>query len=197
MTVDRDAPTLSITSPEDATTTFEDLIEVTGTSEPGAEVRIRNATAGYDQVIVVGPNGTYEDLVSLKKGPNKIAATSTDAAGNPSRKTVNVVRLDGKPLIKLAAPKELQRSLLPREIKVSVQVTDAAGESIEDAVVSYTLGGPQRITDTFEDETNSRGKSSWNVTVTPGGPGLDPVQVTVEVTTPHGKAQSNREIKIS
>jgi hypothetical protein len=197
MIVDRDAPTLSITSPKNGATTFEDLIEITGTSEPGAVVRIRNLTAVSDEEIVVGPNGTYRQVVPLKKDANKIVVTSTDAAGMDRKVKISVERLDGKPVIKLAAPKELQRSLLPRDIKVSVQVTDSAGESIEGAMVSYTLHGLPRPTETFEDETNSKGRSSWNVTVTPGGPGLDPVQVTVEVTTPHGKAQSSREIKIS
>jgi len=197
MMVDRDAPKLGITSPKNGATTFEDLIEIAGTSEPGAEVRIRNSTAVSDETIVVGPNGTYQQLVPLKKGTNKIVVTSTDAAGMDQKEKISVERLDGKPVIKLTAPKELQRSLLPREIKVSVQVTDSAGESIEGATVSYTLGGPARLTETFEDETNIRGRSSWNVTVTPGGPALDPVQVQVEVAAPHGKAQSSREIRIS
>jgi len=197
MTVDRDAPRLSITSPENGATTFEDLIEITGTSEPGAEVRIRNLTAVSDETIVVGPNGTYQQIVPLKKDTNKIVVTSTDAAGMDRKVKISVERLGGKPVIKLAAPKELERSLLPKEVRISVQVTDSAGENIEGAMVSYSLGGLQRIAETFVEETNSKGKSSWNVMVTPGGPGLNPVQVTVEVTTPYGKAESSREIEIS
>lgn len=186
MTVDLDAPALAITSPKNKTRTFEDSIEVTGTSEPGAEVRIKNATADYDQEIVVGPDGKYEQAVPLKVGPNKISVTSTSAAGIPDKKEVNVIRKDGKPTIELLSPpKTIKRGSLPKEIKLSVRVTDSAGDAMEGAVVSYNLSGLGRIAETSVDETNVNGRSNWIVIVKPGGPGSDGLLLTVEVTSPY------------
>jgi hypothetical protein len=199
MTVDFDVPSLAITSPKNKTRTFAEVIEVAGTSEPGAVVRIQNATADYDQEIVVGPNGKYGQVVPLKKGPNKVSVTSTSAAGIPKTEEVNVVRKDGKPEIELLSPpKTIKRSSLPREVKLSVRVTDSAGDNMEGAVVSYSLSGRGRITQTAADETNANGRSNWVVEVKPVDSGSSTLLLTVEVTSPYDLRRSvTHEIAIS
>jgi hypothetical protein len=199
MTVDREAPTLAITAPKHRTKTFQDSIEVTGTSEPRTEVRIRNATAKYDQDAVVGPNGTYKQVVPLKKGDNRIVVTSTNAAGIDRLEEIKVIRQDGKPVIELKSPpKTIKRSTLPAGIKLTVHVTDAAGADMAGAVVSWSLGGARRLTEAFESETNTKGRSTWPLDLRSGDTGPESLLLTVEVTSPFEMSRSiTHEIEIS
>jgi hypothetical protein len=198
VTLDRDAPVLAVTSPRNKATTFDDAIGVSGTSEPGAEVLVRNVATKYATRIVVGPSGTFDVKAPLKKGPNRIVVASTDNAGMLQEKTVRVTRKDGRPFIELTAPKRIKASTLPRTIRVVVDVTDEDKKPMQGAVVSYTLGGPGRTSVDHEDETNAKGRSVWNVEVTPASSPADSILAGVVVTSPHGDTQTRRlEIDIT
>ena len=77
ITLDRQPPTLQITSPNDGeilskTTT----ITVKGSTEPGAKVFINSIQSTLDQ------SGGFTYILSVKTGDNKINIKATDKAGN-------------------------------------------------------------------------------------------------------------------
>jgi hypothetical protein len=197
VTQDRDAPILRITAPKTGLETIESSVTVTGTSEPGASVSVANTANRWDTDIGVGPSGDFEVKVPLAMGRNRIAVSSTDAAGMEQRDAIAVVRKDGRPVIKITAPKQVARSELPKLIRIAVDVTDADGAELQDATVSYTLGGPGWTAQDFEDQTDADGRSSWEVELVAGDSGSDPT-LGVEVIAPNGeKNQASRVIEIS
>jgi hypothetical protein len=196
VTQDRDAPVLRITAPKTGAETFESAITVTGTSEPGASVKVENAANQWDGDIGVGPSGDFEVSVPLAMGRNRIGVSSTDAAGMEQRDAILVVRKDGRPVIKITAPRQVARSELPKLIRVIVDATDADGAALQDATVSYTLGGPGWTAQDFEDQTDADGRSSWEVELVAGTSGGDPT-LGVEVIAANGERnQASRVIDI-
>jgi hypothetical protein len=194
---DRDAPVLGIDSPEDGTETTESTIGLSGTSEAGASVTIENAAKGWDNTLRVGPSGSFEISVPLALGRNRISIHSKDGAGMEQRATVVVQRKDGRPVIKLSAPKRLARGELPKQIRVVVDVTDADGKAIEGATVSYNLGGPGRESVDFDDETSASGRSTWEVQLVAGASESSPI-LGVEVIAPNReRSEVFQEIEIS
>jgi hypothetical protein len=77
-----------------------------------------------------------------------------------------------------------------------VDVTDVDGAELQDATVSYTLGGPGWTAQDFEDQTDANGRSTWEVELVAGDSGSDPT-LGVEVIAPNGeKDQASRVIEI-
>ena len=175
VTQDRDAPVLRITAPKTGLETIESSVTVSGTSEPGASVSVANTANRWDTDIGVGPSGDFEVKVPLAMGRNRIAVSSTDAAGMEQRDAISVVRKDGRPVIKISAPKQVARAELPKLIRISVDVTDVDGAELQDATVSYTLGGPGWTAQDFEDQTDADGRSTWEVELVAGDSGSDPI----------------------
>jgi hypothetical protein len=197
VTQDRDAPVLDVTTPKDGLETTESEIGVAGTSEAGASVKVENLAKGWDATLVVGPSGSFELVVPLALGKNRIVARSTDGAGMERRDDVVVERKDGRPVIKLTAPNRVSRADLPKEVRVVVDVTDVDGKAIEGANVSYGIGGPGGTTEDFSDETNAEGRSTWQVDVVAGSSQSSAI-VSVEVIAPNGeRSQEFQEIEIS
>jgi hypothetical protein len=197
VTQDRDAPVLEVTAPKDGTETIEERVTVSGTSEPGSAVEVDNRAKGWEGQLTVGPSGSFEIVVPLAMGKNRIVASSTDTAGMERQDEVVVVREDGRPVITLTAPGRVRRAELPRQIRVSVVVKDVDGDAIEGATVSYGLGGPGGTTEDFSEQTDGAGRSSWLVEIGAGGSPTNPI-VSVEVIAPNGeRSQAFREITIS
>ena len=190
ITLDKDAPGLDLTSPRDKLKTFDDTVTVEGTSEAGAEVTITNEAQGFDPgPMVVGPSGTFEMVVPLKKGRNVIVAQSQDQARQKQRSSIVVTRKDGKPVVKLIAPERVKRSSLPRKVRIVAEVTDSSGDKMEGASVSFSIGGDNRVAETFVDETAANGRAVWQAEVKGGS---SPVLVGVEVTSPYGQTRRAR-----
>jgi hypothetical protein len=191
VTVDRTAPHLAVTDPGNRTKTIEDTTEVVGTSEVGAKVRVTNEMADYDSgMFTVGPGGDFEFLgVRLAKGRNEITVTSQNPTGQSQTATVVVTRRDGKPSIKIKAPKELDARTLPKTIKVVVDVKDANGDKLVGAPVSYSLQGPGRPARSFDGVTNGNGRSVWPVEIERGS---DPAVIAVTVTSPTDQVRTRK-----
>jgi len=184
VTLDRDAPPLAITSPKNKSETYDDTVLVTGTSEVGAKIELKNEANGFTQPLVVGESGEFAITMRLKRGGNRIVATSVDTAGMDREEWVRIKLLDGRPAVKVDAPDRVRKSSLPRRIKVAVDVTDAGGKKMEGADVFYSLGGPGRNTITESDVTNANGKSTWNPMIERSTSPADAVELSVTVTSP-------------
>lgn len=182
LTVDREAPELEITSPENKLETYDETVLVEGTSQVGAKVRIRNKANGFKATETVGNSGTFDASIKLKRGTvNEIVATSRDEAGIPETKTVRVNRLDGRPRVKVRGG-PVDRS--SAKVRIVVDVTDAKGKALQEAQVEFALGGTDRATETETLFTNADGRAVWKPTVEAGSASDDALQLAVTVTSP-------------
>jgi hypothetical protein len=84
--VDRTPPELNITSPLGKAKTKNDRFLIRGIAEPNATVKINGGK------VPVGPNGEFEAYKTLVFGNNLFLVEATDQAGNPTNKTVVVIR---------------------------------------------------------------------------------------------------------
>ena len=71
--------------------TPNEIIEVKGILEDGAEVRINNVP------VVLGPNGEFTEAVHLQKGKNAIRVVAYDPAGNSATTVANDTRYSEEP----------------------------------------------------------------------------------------------------
>ena len=187
--LDRTAPTFAVTGPKDDRKTTDPSILVTGTSEPGASIDIKNATKGWQDPAVVGPSGSFEKSVPLVDGQNRIVIKATDQAGNVRRITRRVTREDGRPKVRLKAPKGVKARSLPTNIKVQVEVDDAGNQSIQGAEVVFALTIPGQSSETNEAQTNASGRATWRVAIPRGSAPKDIILVSVKVTAPNGQSR--------
>lgn len=196
VTLDRDLPPLSLISPENRSKTFEGSIDVSGTSEPGATVRLLNSAADFDSgEFVVGRDGAFDFVVELEKGRNQITAESRDEADRLRTTSIVVTRKDGKPVIELRAPKSVRLSSLPKTVNIVVDVKDTAGDPMPGAVVNFYLQGVERLADQLAAESNDAGRAKWSVIVEGGS--REPVGIAVTVTSPYGQTRkAKQEIEV-
>ena len=183
LTLDEDAPKLTITSPKKKTETYDNAITVEFTSEVEATVRVVNSANKFDDERVVGPSGKDSILVNLKRGKNLIEASSIDSAGLEQTAEVNVIRLDGRPTIKIKAPGTVAP---PESARIVVDVTDAKGKPMPDAEVYFTLAGPNRTALEGFIVTNERGRAVWNPDITGSSSPADALELGVVVISPTG-----------
>lgn len=183
ITVDRDAPELAITAPKDKAEVYDATVTVEGTSEVGAEVLIKNETNKYKRKVRVGPSGTFDAAIKLKrKDDNKIVATSVDEAGVARTARIQVTRLDGRPIIKLTRLPKV--ATLPADIKIVATITDEEGKPLADAKVVFSLGGADRISITDPIYTDARGRAVWKPTVAASSSTTDKLLLSVTATSP-------------
>jgi hypothetical protein len=183
VTLDEDAPRLTISSPKNKYETYENGVTVEFSSEVGARVRIRNEANKFDQPEeVVNSSGEGSIFVPLKRGvKNHIVATSVDQAGQPQEAFVNVFRIDGRPRVKLKFPEAVNP---PEEIRIVAEVSDADGKPMPDAEVYFNLGGPNRTTLSESRTTNAKGRAPWVVEVSDSSSPADALELGVIVISP-------------
>lgn len=71
-----EAPEITIDSPSDGDTVRSADLKVSGSTKPGANLRINNLP------VVVGFDGSFDTTIRLKEGDNELHVTATDIAGN-------------------------------------------------------------------------------------------------------------------
>ena len=98
---DTTPPPLKITSPKDGATVSDRVVEIEGTTEPGAEVFIGPYDADVD------PGGDWAINVVLAAGPNGAVVTARDSAGNESQQRV-VINYDAPTTTTTKAPTTTQ-----------------------------------------------------------------------------------------
>ena len=88
VTRDTQAPTLTVSAPEDQSTTTESSVVVSGHVTDGCPVTVTaNGTA-----LTVAANGDFSGSVAVSMGSNTISIVATDAAGNTSNASHSVTR---------------------------------------------------------------------------------------------------------
>jgi hypothetical protein len=194
VTLDENAPKLDITSPKNKYETYEDQVAVEFTSEVDAKVHIVNEANTFDQDEVMGASGEASIVIPLKRGNNRIEATSIDEAGQDRTVVLRVIRLDGRPRVKVKVPGSVKVGDTPR---IAVDVKDSDDKPMKDAEVHFSLSAPNRTTVTEIGTTNASGRAVWNPEITGSSSSAEALDLVVVVTSPSGdKKTLDRKIDL-
>ena len=194
VTLDEELPDLEIVAPKKKYQTYEDKVTVEVASEVDASVTVRNMANDHDPEVTIGPSGTASTVIKLKRGKNRIVATSVDQAGQPKRAERVVTRLDGRPTIKLKVPESVNP---PEEIRIVAEVTDSNKQPMEGAEVNFSLVAPNQSTLTEPGVTNAKGRAVWEVQISNSSSPADALEVAVLVISPSGdKKPANAKIDL-
>jgi hypothetical protein len=185
--LDTKAPTVAITSPAAGARVSTSSIDMTGTSDAGATVTIRNemAPGGALNSTVVGADGRFKLSVPVVAGPNTIDLTCTDQAGNATNTSLSVKRDYGQLAAHLAVTPSKFESSAQVTLKLTIHATSFSGNPLANARASFAVQiqglGPIVSPDLTTDAT---GTAVWEVSVSKATPGIG--QATVTVTTDAG-----------
>jgi hypothetical protein len=177
--LDTEDPPLAISGPEDESRVKASIQTVTveGTTQPDANVSVRNGNTGGSASEEARADGHFAIKIGLADGTNTLAVTATDPAGNETTKTVSILRGTGKLTARVSVgPGRVKASRLPEPMTVRAVVSDVGGKRVPGATVVFSLSPPGQPTSTYTTETNSSGIASWRLTLpragTVKGPGL-------------------------
>lgn len=189
--LDEEIPPLKIVSPRNKLQTYEDSVLVEVTSEVDASVTIRNLANDHDPKVTIGTSGDASYVIRLKRGKNRIRATSVDQAGQDRNDEVVVTRLDGRPTVKLKFPKSAKP---PDQIRVVAEVTDAKKKPMPDAEAHFTLTAPNQSTLDHNTTTNAKGRAVWEVEIPGSSSPADALELGVTVISPSGDEEVKRGV---
>jgi hypothetical protein len=187
--LDEELPPLEIVSPKNKLRTYDDKVTVEVTSEVGASVTIDNKANDHDWQVPIGPAGKASKSIRLAYGKNLIEATSVDEAGQDVDYSVTVIRLDGRPKIKLKFPESVNP---PEQVRIVAEVKDAKKQPMKDADVLFTLTAPNMSTLTLPATTNAKGRAVWEVEIPASSSPAAALELGVTVTSPTGDKDKDR-----
>jgi hypothetical protein len=180
--LDTTPPKISITAPGQGAKVTSSTIDVSGTSDAGATITIRNrqAPGGGLNNQPVGTDGKFNLPVAVVAGSNTIDLTSTDQAGNSSSTQLTVNRDPGKLAAHLAATPSKFSVKDQTTVKLTLHVTSFNGGPLADARVTFTvtIQGLGPIVSP-ELTTDSTGAITWQVDISGAAPGAGEASVLV------------------
>ena len=182
-TLDTQKPTLTIKSPAQNSLQTRSSVAVSGTSDPGATVTVRNeqSPGGGQSNKLVGPDGQFSITVGLVVGPNTIDLLATDQAGNTTTAQRIVRRSYGQMKANLSVNTPKFRAASTTRLTLTVQATSEDGSPMAGAEVVFTVevyGLSVIVSSPMT--TNAKGTATWQVTITgaTAGPGMASALVT-------------------
>ena len=191
--LDTQEPGLTIGAPKDASRVkaSTQIVTVKGTTQPGANVAVRNGNTGGSDSVNAKADGTYAIKIGIADGTNTLTVTAIDQAGNETTKTVTILRGSGKLTAKVSvSPSRLKAARLPEPFVVRATVADVGGKRVPGATVTFSLSPPGQPTSTYTTETNSNGVATWRITLPKAGTIKGAGLATVAVTLTDGRTVS-------
>jgi hypothetical protein len=185
--LDTTPPPIKVVSPAANADLSSGTVDVTGTTDAGATVTIRNeeAPGGASSNQIVGADGRFKLTVPIVAGPNTIDLTATDQAGNSTNSSLTVNRNYGQLAAHLSASPAKFSSASPASLTLTVHATSANGGPLANAKVTFTVTiaglGPIVSPELTADAT---GTATWQVSISGGIPGSG--QASALVTSPAG-----------
>jgi hypothetical protein len=184
-TLDTQAPPLKVTSPADGSKLSTVSVAITGTTDPGSTVTVRNRNApgGGLASKIVGEDGGFSITVGLVAGSNAIDLVSTDRAGNSTTAQLTLSRSYGKLAAHLAVTPSKWSAGATVTLKLSVNATSEDGSPLDGATVVYTVTveGLGPIVSP-ELTTNALGEADWQVTISGAAQGIGAASVLITTT---------------
>jgi hypothetical protein len=185
--LDTKRPKLSVTSPSQTAKLGTSSVDVTGTTDPGAIVAIRNqmVTGGALNNVVAGSDGKYRLNVALVAGPNAIDLTATDQAGNSTNASITLQRDYGRLAAHLTASPAKFSSSANITLKLTLHATAFNGAPLGNAKATFTvtIAGLGPIVSP-ELTTDATGTATWQVSISGAVSGNG--QASVLVTSSQG-----------
>jgi hypothetical protein len=183
--LDTTPPALKVTSPGSNARFSASSINVSGQTDAGVTVWIRNeqAPGGARTNQTAGPDGKFSMPVPIVAGPNTIDLTATDQAGNSTDTSVTVNRDYGKLAAHLSVAPARFSSATPTALTMTVHATSANGNPLANAQVTFTItiqGLGPIVSDVLT--TDATGVATWKQNISNAAAGIG--QASVVVTSP-------------
>jgi hypothetical protein len=167
--VDRKAPTVKITSPDDGATVNATTVRITGKTQGSSKLIARNETTGQSISGSAATDGTFMLKLGIGEGKNAVTVAVTDPAGNTAEKQLTVVQGTGRFSASMSASaKRISAGSLPSDITFTVIVKDPDGARLPGAVVTFSVSVPGITALTKDVKTNANGQAVYRVTLPPG-----------------------------
>ena len=186
--LDTTPPKITVTSPAQNAQLAAASVDVTGKTDPGVTVTIRNrqAPGGAQSNQTVGADGRFKLTVPVVAGPNSIDLTATDQAGNSSNSSISINRYYGQLAAHLTASPAKFSSSSPTPVTLTIHATSANGGALANAKATFviTIQGLSGTIQSDELTTDANGMATWQVTIQGGAPGAG--EAAVLVTSPAG-----------
>jgi hypothetical protein len=182
--LDTKPPKITISSPKHEAKVNSSTVDVSGSTDAGATVAIRNEAApgGSLNSVTVGADGKYTLTVNVVAGSNTIDVTSTDQAGNSATTSVTVTRSYGQLAAHLAiSPSKFHTHTT---LKLTTHASSFGGAPLSGASVTFTVA-IQGLAPMVSPEltTDSSGTATWQVAVTGATAGTGQASVLVTSST--------------
>ena len=184
--LDTKPPKVSITSPAAGARVSTASMDLTGTSDAGATILVRNemVTGGALNSAVVGSDGKFKLTVQVLAGLNLIDLTSTDQAGNSTNTSLSVKRDYGQLAAHLAVSPSKFASSSQTKLTLTIHATSFNNSPLANATADFQvqIHGLGPISKSLT--TDAKGTAFWEVDISQATPG--PGQVIVVVTSDAG-----------
>lgn len=182
--LDEAPPALRITSPRTETRLTRPSVTVKGTAEAGAAIRVVNDLNGASTTTEAGADGAWDLVIAIAEGTNTLALSATDRAGNRTEASVIVVRGSGVLVVALTGNAyRFTAGELPKDLSLTVTVTDPEGRRVAGATALFTLSVPGLEAIVSGELLTDRDGQAVFVTTIPAGALTGSGLATVLVTT--------------
>ena len=156
------AAAIHVSAPDAEQGIRSQTVSLRGRTEPGALLSVRNTTTREEYETEADQSGRWEVRLALAMGLNSITMRSIDLAGNRSRTTLRLERVESEASVSLEIqPAELNLEQLPASIRMVARVRGLRGEPLDGAAVTFSLSVPGQQTLTYN-TTSRNGVASWN-----------------------------------
>ncbi|CAN5851409.1 hypothetical protein BH24CHL6_BH24CHL6_12320 [soil metagenome] len=158
---DDEPPPIQITSPSVSHAIYSEQVTLRGRTEASARVNVRNTTTEQEQEAEADQAGLFEVRLELALGRNVISLRSRDPAGNRSRTTLRLERIESRAGVSLEIrPETIELDELPATIELQARIRGLEGEPLHEAAVHFSLSVPGQQTLTYQ-TTSRHGLASW------------------------------------
>jgi hypothetical protein len=196
--LDQTPPKIELTAPTEGATVNRATVEVVGTTQGRSTLVARNDANSASVTGGAASDGSFRLTLPLDAGTNSVVVTATDPAGNVGEVVVTVRRGAGKLVASVTAtPVRLRLAQLPTPLRVTVSVTDPDGRALPEATVTFVVTAPGLPPVTFETDTGSDGKATFETTIAAGAvEGSLGVDILV-TTTDYGTATARTALTVA
>ena len=155
ITVDDQAPSISVKSPHQGDVINAETVIVRGvTDDAGSPVNVRNVQT--DQLVKVTPDsdGSFQASIALALGADTVTVTSVDALGKRTSTSLALTRGEGSAHATLKViPATVLIKDLPTKLDLRVSVDDGDGRPVNGAPVTFSVSQPGVTTATYDATT--------------------------------------------
>jgi hypothetical protein len=186
--LDTRPPTLEVHSPRENQSTEEDRVTVRGQSDPGAALSVLNRKTREEREQVVGPDGSFEEVVFLEPGENVIRIRVSDVARNANDVERTVDRAGDRVRARLTVePRQLSVRRLPAFVRITARLLDKEDRPVEGAEVTFTLSVPGQPTQPSPKlVSKDDGTATWRPEIVAEGIETGKAQITMVARLPVG-----------